>query len=47
MFEVVADLIGPARAARNAAAVLEKHRIAIAEIDSVVDRLERRVQTAA
>ena len=45
--EMVDDLLGPARAVRNAAAVLDTHRTALAEIDNVVDRLQRRVAQPA
>ena len=34
-------VFGSDRAVRNAAAVLEAHRTALAEVDSVVDRLQR------
>ena len=41
MVDVLTDIFGSARAVRNAAAVLEAHRTALAEVDSVVDRLQR------
>jgi hypothetical protein len=49
MTEVLADLFGTARAVRNAASVLDAHRAALAEVDSVVDRIQRHdaVRTAA
>jgi hypothetical protein len=38
------DLLAPAGATRNVAAAIDAHRRALAEADSVVDRLRRRVE---
>jgi hypothetical protein len=41
LLEMLNDLFGPTRAARNAAVVLDSHRAALAAVDSAVDRLQR------
>jgi hypothetical protein len=40
---LVFDLLGGTGAARNAGVVLDAHRTALAEVDSVVARLQRQV----